>query len=81
MLTFIYLFTCTNLIAHWNELLKSSILMLEVEDMVITWLGSLAFLLNKLWRTMFRLERIEESFEKTITRYGAYYFCIDDLPL
>jgi hypothetical protein len=55
--------------------------MLEVEDMVITWLGSLAFLLNKLWRTMFRLERIEESFEKTITRYGAYYFCIDDLPL
>ena len=78
---FIHLFICTILIAHWNDRLNSSILMLEVEDMVITWVGSLAFLLNKLWRTVFRLERIEESFEKTITRYGAYYFCIDDLPL
>ncbi|WP_185752605.1 hypothetical protein [Butyrivibrio sp. AE2032] len=49
--------------------------------MVITWAGTLAVLLNKLWRTIFRPERIEDSFEKTIKRYGVYYFCIDDLPL
>ena len=55
--------------------------MLEVEDMLITWCGSLAVLLNKLWRTLFKVEKIEGSFEETIKRYGAYLFCIDDLPL
>lgn len=29
--------------------------------MVIVWGGSLAVLLNELWRTLFRLERIKES--------------------
>ncbi len=49
--------------------------------MYITWVGSLAVLLNKLWRTLFRVERIEESYNETVKRFGAYYFCIDDLPL
>ena len=57
------------------------ILMLEVEDMLITWCGSLAVLLNKLWRTLFKVEKIEDNFEETIKRYGVYLFCIDDLPL
>ena len=55
--------------------------MLEVEDMLITWCGSLAVLLKKLWRTLFKVEKIEDSFEETIKRYGVYLFCIDDLPL
>lgn len=49
--------------------------------MYITWVGSLAVLLNKLWRTLFRVERIEESYNETVKRFGAYYFGIDDLPL
>lgn len=49
--------------------------------MVITWVASLAFLLNKLWKSLFRVEKIEDSYENTIKRYGVYYFCIDDLPL
>ena len=49
--------------------------------MYITWVGSLAVLLYKLWRTFFRVERIEESYNETVKRFGAYYFCIDDLPL
>ena len=68
-------------IAHWNPSSLLIILMLEVEDMLITWCGSLAVLLNKLWRTLFKVEKIEDSFEETIKRYGVYLFCIDDLPL
>lgn len=49
--------------------------------MVIVWGASLAVLLNKLWRTLFRLERIKESYQETVKRYGVYYMCIDDLPL
>ena len=68
-------------IAHWNPSSLPIILMLEVEDMLITWCGSLAVLLNKLWRTLFKVEKIEDNFEETIKRYGVYLFCIDDLPL
>ena len=53
----------------------------EVEDMVITWCGSLAILLNKLCKALFRIEKTEYNFEETIKRYGVYLFCIDDLPL
>ena len=49
--------------------------------MVISWLGSLAVLLNRFWRTLFRVEHIEESYNETVKRFGAYYFCIDNLPL
>jgi hypothetical protein len=49
--------------------------------MVISWLGTLAVLLNQFWRAMFRVECIEESYTETVKRFGAYYFCIDDLPL
>lgn len=55
--------------------------MLEVEDMVITWCGSLAILLNKLCKALFRIEKTEYNFEETIKRYGVYLFCFDDLPL
>ena len=49
--------------------------------MVISWLGSLAVLLNRFWKYLFRVENIEESYNETVKRFGAYYFCIDDLPL
>ena len=68
-------------IAHWNPSSLPIILILEVEDMLITWCGSLAVLLNKFWRTLFKVEKIEDNFEETIKRYGVYLFCIDDLPL
>ena len=69
------------IIAHWNPSFLPIILMLEVEDMVITWCGSLAILLNKLCKALFRIEKTEYNFEETIKRYGVYLFCFDDLPL
>lgn len=49
--------------------------------MVISWLGTLAVLLNRFWNSLFRVERIEENYAETAKRFGAYCFCIDDLPL
>ena len=49
--------------------------------MIITWTGLLAVLLNKLWRTKFKIFRENYSIEKRIKRIGVYYMCIDDLPL
>ena len=49
--------------------------------MIIIWGCSLAVLLNKLWKNLFRLERIKESCQETVKRYGVYYMCIEDLPL
>ena len=50
-------------------------------DTIVIWLGSLAILLNKLWGTIFRPEKIICTFEETVKRCGVYYMCIDDLPL
>ena len=50
-------------------------------DTIVIWLGSLDILLNKLWGTIFRPEKINCTFEETIKRYGVYYMCIDDLPI
>lgn len=49
--------------------------------MTIIWGGSLAVLLNKLKNSLYKVEKIDISFENTIKRYGVYCFCIDDLPL
>ena len=54
---------------------------LEVKVMTIIWGGSLAVLLNKLKNSLYKVEKIDISFENTIKRYGVYCFCIDDLPL
>ena len=50
-------------------------------DTIVIWGGTLAILLNKLWRNPFKAEKIEFSAEKQFTRIGVYYMCIDDLPL
>ena len=49
--------------------------------MVISWIGTLVVLLNKYWSSLFKIEKIESNYNDTAKRYGAYYFCIDDLPL
>ncbi len=49
--------------------------------MVITWLGTMAILLNKFWSSLFKIERLEFNYKDTATRYGVYYFCIEDFPL
>ena len=49
--------------------------------MVVIWLGSIEFLLQKLRCTLYKIERIDDNYENTVKRYGVYYFCIDDLPL
>ena len=46
--------------------------------MLIIWGGSLAVLLNKLWRSMCRIEKVKDDYKETVKRYGVYYFCIDD---
>ena len=37
--------------------------------MVISWLGSLAVLLNRFWNSLFRIEHIEESYNETVKRF------------
>ena len=71
-------------IAHWSLTELPFILMLmkmEVLSMLIIWGGSLAVFLNKLWRSMCRIEKVKDDYKETVKRYGVYYFCIDDLPL
>jgi hypothetical protein len=40
-------------------------------DTIVIWLGSLAILLNKLWGTIFRPEKINCTFEETVKRYAC----------
>lgn len=49
--------------------------------MTIIWAGTLAVLLNRFRRSLFRLTRIERDINAQIKRIGVYYMCIDDLPL
>ena len=49
--------------------------------MTIIWAGTLAVLLNRFRRSLFRLTRIEHDINAQIKRIGVYYMCIDDLPL
>jgi len=49
--------------------------------MVTVWYGSMAVLLNKLWRRLIKPVREEFSAANQIKRIGVYFMCIDDLPL
>ena len=70
-------------IAHWNPSPLSINLMLRNWrwTMVIVWLGSLAVLLNKLWRRIIKPVKETYCIEDYYKRIGVYYMCIDDLPL
>lgn len=45
--------------------------------MVISWLGSLVVLLNRFWKSLFRVEHIEESYNETVKRLFLWLlFCL-----
>ena len=49
--------------------------------MTIIWGGTLAILLSRFRRKLFRVDKIKYNIEDQIKRIGVYYMCIDDLPL
>ena len=49
--------------------------------MTIIWSGTLAILLSRFRRKLFRGDKIRYSVEDQIKRIGVYYMCIDDLPI
>ena len=49
--------------------------------MTIIWGGTLAILLSRFRRKLFRVDMIRYSIEDQIKRIGVYYMCIDDLPI
>ena len=54
---------------------------LEVKKMTIIWGGTLAVILAKLKKKLFRVEKHNYNVEDQIKRIGVYYMCIDDLPI
>ena len=54
---------------------------LEVKKMTIIWGGTLAFILAKLKKKLFRVEKLNYNVEDQNKRIGVYYMCIDDLPI
>ena len=53
----------------------------EVFSMTIIWGGTLAILLNRFRRKLFRVTEIRHDIDAQIKRIGVYYMCIDDLPI
>jgi len=49
--------------------------------MIIIWGGTLAIMLSRFKKCLFRVQKLNYSIEKQIKRIGVYYMCIDDLPL
>ena len=49
--------------------------------MIVIWGGTLAVILAKFKKKLFRVDKIRYSIEDQIKRIGVYYMCIDDLPL
>lgn len=54
---------------------------MEVVKMTVIWGGTLAILLARLRKSLFRVDRIKYNVEDQYKRIGVYYMCIDDLPL
>ena len=49
--------------------------------MTIIWGGTLAVLLSRFSKSLFRISKIKFSEKDQFKRIGVYYMCIDDLPL
>lgn len=47
----------------------------------VVWCGSLAILLNRLQKKLFKITNARNDINDRIKRLGVYYMCIDDLPL
>jgi hypothetical protein len=52
-----------------------------MNDITVVWGGTLAFLMAKLKRNLYKVTRIKQDAAERIKRLGVYYMCIDDLPL
>lgn len=52
-----------------------------MDTTTVIWGGTLAVLLSRLRKPVFRVEKISCTYNETVKRYGVYYMCIDDLPL
>ena len=51
------------------------------DNFTVVWGGTLAFLMAKLKGKPYEVTRIKHDIAERIKRLGAYYMCIDDLPL
>ena len=49
--------------------------------MTVIWGGTLAVLLSRFRRSLFRISKIKFNEKDQFKRIGVYYMCIDDLPL
>lgn len=49
--------------------------------MIVIWGGTLAILLKRFRRNLFRVTKIKHDIDAQIKRIGVYYMCIDDLPI
>ena len=49
--------------------------------MTVIWGGTLAILLARLRKKLFRVDKLRYNVDVQIKRIGVYYMCIDDLPL
>ena len=49
--------------------------------MTVIWGGTLAILLARLRKKLFRVDKLRYNVDDQIKRIGVYYMCIDDLPL
>ena len=70
--------------SHIGNYLSGSVFLIwewEVKNMTIIWGGTLAVILAKLRRKLFRVDKQRYSVEDQIKRIGVYYMCIDDLPI
>lgn len=49
--------------------------------MTIIWGGTLAILLSRFRKNLYKVDKLKYNVEDQIKRIGVYYMCIDDLPL
>lgn len=49
--------------------------------MTVIWAGTLAVLLNRFRRNLFRVTKVRYDIDAQIKKIGVYFMCIDDLPL
>lgn len=49
--------------------------------MTVIWGGTLAVLLSRFRKKLFRVTKVRRDIDAQIKRIGVYFMCIDDLPL
>ena len=54
---------------------------MEGKKMTIIWGGTLAVLLSRFRKNLYRVTKLNHNVDAQIKRIGVYYMCIDDLPI